>query len=195
MKFSIAESWKKKLHPQLEKNYFINLSNFITSEYEEYQCFPKSEDIFAAFNFCNYEDVKVVIIGQDPYHNVNQANGLCFSVTDDVKHPPSLVNIFKEIATDLEVEYPQSGNLERWATQGVLLLNATLTVSATADATTDHITFDTNNSSITATTVSATDRERYPQDLSFNSDGTSVYIGGPTTDKIFAYEYFNEYII
>jgi uracil-DNA glycosylase len=106
------------------------LANFVASEYENHKCFPKKEDIFAAFNFCALDDLKVVIIGQDPYHGENQANGLCFSVKDEIKHPPSLVNIFKEVASDLNQESPQSGNLEKWAKQGVLLLNATLTVRA-----------------------------------------------------------------
>lgn len=130
MQVKIADSWKKIFQTEFEKPYFKNLRNFIDSEYKNYQCFPKEEDLFAAFNFCSLKDLKVVIIGQDPYHNENQANGLCFSVKEGVKHPPSLVNIFKEISTDLETTYPESGNLEKWATQGVLLLNATLSVRA-----------------------------------------------------------------
>lgn len=126
----ISKSWKVILQSEFEKPYFKELASFVDSEYKTHQCFPKQEDIFAAFNFCSIEDLKVVIIGQDPYHDVNQANGLCFSVKDKVKHPPSLKNIFKEIATDLDQEIPESGNLERWAKQGVLLLNATLTVRA-----------------------------------------------------------------
>ncbi|MDX6745852.1 uracil-DNA glycosylase [Polaribacter sp. PL03] len=126
----ISKSWKVILQSEFEKPYFKELASFVDSEYKTHQCFPKQEDIFAAFNFCSIEDLKVVIIGQDPYHDVNQANGLCFSVKDEVKHPPSLKNIFKEIATDLDQEIPESGNLERWAKQGVLLLNATLTVRA-----------------------------------------------------------------
>ncbi|WP_158841649.1 uracil-DNA glycosylase [Polaribacter sp. L3A8] len=130
MEQSLSKSWTKILQKEFDKTYFKELSAFVTSEYKEYQCFPKKEDIFAAFNFCSFDDVKVVIIGQDPYHDDGQANGLCFSVKDDIKHPPSLKNIFKEIATDLNQEIPQSGNLEKWAKQGVLLLNATLTVRA-----------------------------------------------------------------
>ena len=126
----ISKSWKVILQSEFEKPYFKELASFVDSEYKTHQCFPKQEDIFAAFNFCSIEDLKVVIIGQDPYHDVNQANGLCFSVKDEVKHPPSLKNIFKEIATDLDQEIPESGNLEKWAKQGVLLLNATLTVRA-----------------------------------------------------------------
>ena len=130
MHLKIADSWKNILQPQFEKPYFKELVNFIKLEYQNYTCYPKGKDIFAAFDFCYFPDLKVVIIGQDPYHGPNQANGLCFSVKDEIPHPPSLKNIFKEITTDLEKEYPQSGNLEKWAKQGVLLLNATLTVRA-----------------------------------------------------------------
>ena len=130
MHLKIADSWKNILQTQFEKPYFKELINFVTSEYENHTCYPQEHDIFAAFDFCAFDDLKVVIIGQDPYHGENQANGLCFSVQDDIKHPPSLVNIFKEISTDLNQEIPQSGNLEKWAKQGVLLLNATLTVRA-----------------------------------------------------------------
>ncbi|WP_339661586.1 uracil-DNA glycosylase [uncultured Polaribacter sp.] len=130
MQLKIADPWKNILQTQFEKPYFKELINFVTSEYENHTCYPQEHDIFAAFDFCAFDDLKVVIIGQDPYHGENQANGLCFSVQDDIKHPPSLVNIFKEISTDLNQEIPQSGNLEKWAKQGVLLLNATLTVRA-----------------------------------------------------------------
>lgn len=106
------------------------MANFVKKEYTTTTCYPKEADIFAAFDYCNLNNLKVVIIGQDPYHGPNQANGLCFSVKDEIAHPPSLINIFKEISADLEVDYPKSGNLERWAKQGVLLLNATLTVRA-----------------------------------------------------------------
>ena len=126
----LTRSWQPLLQTEFEKPYFEELTNFVTSEYKNHQCFPKQEDIFAAFNFCSLNDLKVVIIGQDPYHDIDQANGLCFSVKDGMKQPPSLKNIFKEIATDLDQEIPQSGNLEKWAKQGVLLLNATLTVRA-----------------------------------------------------------------
>ena len=101
---------------------------FVKSEYNENQCFPPENQLFSAFDFCSFDDLKVVIIGQDPYHGLNQANGLCFSVNEGIKHPPSLMNIFKEIETDLLIPYPESGNLERWAGQGVLLLNTALTV-------------------------------------------------------------------
>jgi uracil-DNA glycosylase len=130
MHLKIGNSWKNILQSEFDKPYFKNLTNFVKQEYTNSVCYPKDEDIFAAFNFCSFNDLKVVIIGQDPYHGPNQANGLCFSVKDDIKHPPSLINIFKEISTDLNVGHPQSGNLEKWAKQGVLLLNATLTVRA-----------------------------------------------------------------
>ena len=126
----IHDSWKPYLDGEFQKKYFQDLMVFVEAEYKNNQCFPPKEEIFNAFNSCSFEDVKVVIIGQDPYHGLGQANGLCFSVNDWIKHPPSLVNIFKEIETDLDEAYPISGNLERWAKQGVLLLNATLTVKA-----------------------------------------------------------------
>jgi len=130
MKVKIAESWKEVLQNEFEKPYFKQLTNFIAEEYERNTCFPKEEQIFEAFNLCSFSDLKVVIIGQDPYHGIGQAHGLCFSVNEGIAHPPSLKNIFKEIETDLGIPYPESGNLERWAKQGVLLLNATLTVKA-----------------------------------------------------------------
>ncbi|WP_271406103.1 uracil-DNA glycosylase [Tenacibaculum soleae] len=128
MQLNISDSWKNILQTEFDKPYFKNLTDFIDNQYKNHTCFPNKEEIFAAFNYCSFNDLKVVIIGQDPYHGKKQANGLCFSVHEDVKHPPSLKNIFKEIETDLETIYPVSGDLSRWATQGVLLLNATLTV-------------------------------------------------------------------
>ena len=128
MKVNINKSWDAVLNEEFDKPYFYNLRKFVQSEYEKYSCHPDKDDIFSAFNRCSFDDVKVVIIGQDPYHGLGQANGLCFSVTDGVKHPPSLVNIFKELEHDVGKEYPISGNLEGWANQGVLLLNAILTV-------------------------------------------------------------------
>ena len=125
---NIEASWKNVLKDEFEKSYFEKLSGFVKYEYSKSTCFPKGNEIFAAFNYCSFDDVKVVIIGQDPYHGVNQANGLCFSVHDGIKHPPSLVNIFKELTTDISKPYPKSGDLTAWAEQGVLLLNATLTV-------------------------------------------------------------------
>ncbi|MEM5564861.1 uracil-DNA glycosylase [Psychroserpens sp. AS72] len=130
MNISIHNSWSDKLIHEFEASYFKDLNNFVTQEYVDHKCFPPKSEIFSAFNLCHFEDVKVVIIGQDPYHGDGQANGLCFSVADGIVHPPSLRNIFKEIEKDLGIPYPKSGNLEHWANQGVLLLNATLTVRA-----------------------------------------------------------------
>ena len=130
MNVTIHPSWKQPLSKEFELPYFSTLVDFVKKEYTSHTCYPKGKDIFAAFDHCPFHDTKVVIIGQDPYHGPNQANGLCFSVKDGIPHPPSLVNIFKEIKTDVGTPYPKSGNLERWADQGVLLLNATLTVRA-----------------------------------------------------------------
>ena len=130
MDVKIAESWKKHLMDEFEKDYFKELVEFVKSEYSSYKVFPKGGQIFSSFYHCGFDDLKVVIIGQDPYHGVGQANGLCFSVKDGITHPPSLLNIFKEIETDIGKTYPQSGDLSSWARQGVLLLNATLTVRA-----------------------------------------------------------------
>jgi len=128
MNINIEPSWKKALAKEFEQPYFKSLIDFVKSEYTEHICYPPGPEIFSAFNAAAFDDVKVVIIGQDPYHGPKQANGLCFSVHDGIPFPPSLVNIFREIKTDLGKEIPESGNLERWAKQGVLLLNATLTV-------------------------------------------------------------------
>lgn len=130
MDVKIAESWKVRLENEFSKKYFLDLVNFVKAEYGKHKVFPKGQQIFSAFDHCSFDDLKVVIIGQDPYHGDGQANGLCFSVNDGIKMPPSLINIFKEIKEDLGKEFPASGNLERWASQGVLLLNATLTVRA-----------------------------------------------------------------
>jgi uracil-DNA glycosylase len=130
MDVDINESWKPYLEAELNKPYFKDLVTFVKSEYKNHTCFPPENQIFNAFNYCHFNDVKVVIIGQDPYHDYGQANGLCFSVNDGVRHPPSLINIFKEIESDLGIPYPESGNLLRWTNQGVFLLNATLTVRA-----------------------------------------------------------------
>lgn len=130
MDVNIEPSWKTQLNNEFEQPYFKQLAAFVKQEYQQNTCYPKGKDIFSAFDHCPFQETKVVIIGQDPYHGPNQANGLCFSVKDGIPHPPSLVNIFKEIKTDVEKPYPKSGNLERWADQGVLLLNATLTVRA-----------------------------------------------------------------
>lgn len=130
MNVAIHDSWKSRLQPEFEKPYFKSLTGFLKEEYNNYTCYPKGSRIFAAFDYCPFEDTRVVIIGQDPYHGPGQANGLCFSVHQGIPHPPSLINIFKELENDLNLPYPQNGNLERWAEQGVLLLNATLTVRA-----------------------------------------------------------------
>ncbi|WP_323788970.1 uracil-DNA glycosylase [Psychroserpens sp.] len=130
MNLNLHESWRNLLVDEFNKPYFETLMAFLTSEYTHHQCYPVESKIFSAFNFCHFDNVKIVIIGQDPYHGINQANGLSFSVNDGISHPPSLINIFKEIENDLNSDYPESGNLERWAKQGVLLLNATLTVRA-----------------------------------------------------------------
>ena len=130
MNVQIEETWKEALMPEFSKDYFIQLTDFVRKEYHETTVYPPGRLIFNAFNLCPFDKVKVVIIGQDPYHGPGQAHGLCFSVNDGVQPPPSLVNIFKEINNDLGKPIPQSGNLTRWAEQGVLLLNATLTVRA-----------------------------------------------------------------
>lgn len=130
MNVQIEESWKQQLMPEFEKDYFIKLTDFVRQEYQTTQIYPPGRLIFNAFNLCPFDRTKVVIIGQDPYHGPGQAHGLCFSVNDGVAFPPSLQNIFKEIQSDLGILVPASGNLTRWANQGVLLLNATLTVRA-----------------------------------------------------------------
>lgn len=128
MQLNISDSWKNILQTEFEKPYFKKLISFVDSQYDNHTCFPNKEAVFAAFTHCSFDDLKVVIIGQDPYHGKGQANGLCFSVQDGIKHPPSLKNIFKEVETDVGIPYAISGDLSRWAKQGVLLLNATLTV-------------------------------------------------------------------
>lgn len=130
MDVRIESSWKERLAEEFEKEYFVRLTAFVRREYSEQTVYPPGRLIFNAFDLCPFDRVKVVIIGQDPYHGPGQAHGLCFSVNDGVPPPPSLVNIFKEIQSDLGQPVPASGNLTRWAEQGVLLLNATLTVRA-----------------------------------------------------------------
>ncbi|MCU4166080.1 uracil-DNA glycosylase [Carboxylicivirga caseinilyticus] len=130
MDVKIESSWKELLKDEFEKKYFKQLTEFVRSEYKSQTIFPPASKIFKAFDLCPVNSTRVVILGQDPYHGPGQAHGLCFSVNDGVKIPPSLVNIYKEIHADLGKAIPQSGNLERWAKQGVLLLNATLTVRA-----------------------------------------------------------------
>ena len=130
MNVQIEESWKVHLQPEFEKDYFRTLTEFVKSEYSQYAIYPPGKLIFNAFNLCPFDKVKVVIIGQDPYHGPGQAHGMCFSVKDGVEPPPSLVNIFKELKSDLDIDPPVSGNLTRWAQNGVLLLNTVLTVRA-----------------------------------------------------------------
>ena len=126
----IETSWKEKLRHCFESESFINLKKFLKSEKSTQIIYPPGNKIFSAFNLCPFDSVKIVIIGQDPYHGPKQANGLCFSVSDEIKPPPSLQNIFIELKDDLELKIPSSGNLEHWAEQGVLMLNSTLTVRA-----------------------------------------------------------------
>ena len=128
MKLDFNGDWKIHLKDEFEKTYFKELQQFVTEQYSSSTCYPPQKLVFSAFDHCSFDQCKVVILGQDPYHGPNQANGLCFSVSDGTSHPPSLINIFKELATDIDKTYPLSGNLEHWAKQGVLLLNATLTV-------------------------------------------------------------------
>ncbi|HET9054274.1 MAG TPA: uracil-DNA glycosylase [Cyclobacteriaceae bacterium] len=128
MDVKIAVSWKSQLSEEFKKPYFDQLTGFVKSEYSRYTVYPPGKEIFRAFDACGFSNVNVVIIGQDPYHGPGQANGLCFSVHEGIRIPPSLANIFKEIHADLGKPIPKSGELERWAEQGVLLLNATLTV-------------------------------------------------------------------
>ena len=128
MDVKIESGWKEKLKDEFDKDYFINLSEFVKKEYQTTRIFPPGSLIFNAFNLCPFDAVKAVIIGQDPYHGPGQAHGLCFSVREGIDFPPSLRNIFNEIESDLGYKTLPSGNLERWTSQGVLLLNATLTV-------------------------------------------------------------------
>ena len=130
MDVRIAEDWKALLQEEFDKPYFAELVDFVKSEYASQQVFPAARNIFRAFDKCPLEKLKVVIIGQDPYHGDGQANGLCFSVDDGVDFPPSLRNILKEVSEDTGAPVPLSGNLDRWAEQGVLMLNAVLTVRA-----------------------------------------------------------------
>lgn len=126
----IHESWKKVLNEQFTAPYFSQLKSFLVEEKKKHTLYPPGNQIFSAFNHTPFDKLKVVIIGQDPYHGPGQANGLCFSVNNGIRKPPSLVNIFKELQTDVGIPIPQNGNLEPWADQGVLLLNATLSVRA-----------------------------------------------------------------
>lgn len=130
MQEAITNDWQHVLKDEFTKEYFKKLRDFVKSEYQNKTCFPEKENIFNALKYCSFKETKVVIIGQDPYHNTGQANGLCFSVNKDIKIPPSLKNIFKELQTDLNKEILPNGDLSYWAKQGVLMLNAVLTVAA-----------------------------------------------------------------
>ena len=130
MNVKIEESWRQHLGAEFEKSYFVNLTRLVREEYQNHACYPPEQFIFNAFNLCPFDRVKVVIIGQDPYYEPGQAMGLSFSVPEGIPAPPSLINIFKEIEMDLGKPMPHNGNLTRWADQGVLLLNATLSVRA-----------------------------------------------------------------
>lgn len=130
MNVKIAPDWQELLAPEFEKPYFAQLVDFVRNEYATQRIYPRGSNIFRAFDKCPFEKLKVVIIGQDPYHGEGQANGLCFSVNDGIPFPPSLQNIFQEISTDIGTPVPSTGNLDRWAEQGVLLLNSVLTVRA-----------------------------------------------------------------
>ncbi|NND94894.1 MAG: uracil-DNA glycosylase [Flavobacteriales bacterium] len=126
----MESSWKEALSDEFDREYFKDLTSFVREEYRSTTCYPRGSKIFAALEHCPIDQVKVVILGQDPYHGPGQANGLCFSVYEGIKHPPSLQNIFKELSADLGIRIPESGDLSHWADQGVLLLNAMLTVRA-----------------------------------------------------------------
>ena len=130
MDVRIEESWKQVLAEEFEKPYFESLTNFVKQEYSAHKCYPPAKEIFSAFDHTPFNEVRVVIIGQDPYHGHGQANGLCFSVNQGIEHPPSLKNIFKELKEEGIKEIPESGDLSDWAKQGVLLLNASLSVRA-----------------------------------------------------------------
>lgn len=130
MSITLHDSWKIRLTEEFEKAYFNELTDFVRKEYSQKTIYPAPKNIFRALDLCPFEDVKVVILGQDPYHGPGQAHGLCFSVREGIDLPPSLRNIYKEMAEDLELEAPTAGDLSHWAEQGVLLLNATLTVEA-----------------------------------------------------------------
>ena len=130
MKVRLIKSWQTQLADTIAAPYFDRLAQFVSQEYEQYSCYPPGKDIFNAFALCPFEAVNVVLLGQDPYHGSGQAHGLCFSVPEGIAHPPSLINILKELQQDVGKPYPPSGSLLPWASQGVLLLNATLTVRA-----------------------------------------------------------------
>ena len=130
MKVRLIKSWQTQLADTIAAPYFDRLTQFVRQEYKQYSCYPPGKDLFNAFDLCPFEAVNVVLLGQDPYHGPGQAHGLCFSVPEGIAHPPSLINILKELQQDVGKPYPRSGSLLPWASQGVLLLNATLTVRA-----------------------------------------------------------------
>jgi len=130
MKALLNRDWQTALDSEFDKDYFIQMNDFLEDKYRKEEIFPPKEDIFNAFNYTSYAGVKVVVLGQDPYHDVNQAHGLCFSVQKGVKIPPSLRNIYKELNSDLGCVIPKYGNLEKWAKQDILMINAVLTVKA-----------------------------------------------------------------
>ena len=128
MQLKIENDWQELLQEEFDKDYFKKLNNFVSNQYILNTCYPTENEVFNAFNYCSFQDLKIVLIGQDPYHGKGQANGLCFSVNEGIKHPPSLQNIFKELESNVNKPYPKSGDLSHWAKQGILMLNATLTV-------------------------------------------------------------------
>jgi uracil-DNA glycosylase len=129
MQYTIGDSWKVAMQAELEKEYFIKILAYLAAEKKAGKSiYPKENEIFSAFDYCAFDDVRIVLLGQDPYHGANQAHGLCFSVNKEIKIPPSLVNIFKELVADLHIEKPSHGNLHSWAKQGILMLNSSLTV-------------------------------------------------------------------
>lgn len=130
MEVRLEKSWQKHIGQEFTKSYFNDLVAFVRQEYQHFSCYPPGKELFNALDLCPFDSVRVVILGQDPYHGPGQAHGLCFSVPEGVAHPPSLINVFKELEADVGKVYPQSGTLTSWAAQGVLLLNATLSVRA-----------------------------------------------------------------
>ena len=144
MQAQLNPEWQTILSDEIRKPYFKDLLKAVDEEYKTHTCFPPKELIFAAFDYCSFKDLKVVIIGQDPYHGVNEANGLCFSVNDTIKIPPSLRNVFRELNSDLDIILlPSSGNLKHWADQGILLLNASLSVRIDSPNSHKHLKWDT----------------------------------------------------
>jgi uracil-DNA glycosylase len=178
MEVRIESGWKSKLSEEFEKNYFSGLTQFIKEEYSSKTIFPPASLIFNAFNLCPFNEVKVVIIGQDPYHGPGQAHGLCFSVEEGITFPPSLLNIFKEIQSDTGISKPLSGNLERWATQGVLLLNATLTVQANSPGSHQKKGWETFTDSV----INIISREK--ENIVFMLWGAYAQKKGETIDKL-----------